>query len=164
MTNPRRMRRHARRIRRSGLQPMMLITGNDQLPASVFVVLVRWAWRYRSDLSPAGIAAATLAAAWWLHAAHPHWWLSLVVLTATVASVLAAFGHRLGVPTRGESWYAAVVAAGTGGWLSAATITGPFTAPLPLVLAVGGLVLAVPWWAHGRRRARVRVERKLAVW
>jgi hypothetical protein len=25
-------------------------------------------------------------------------------------------------------------------------------------------VLAVPWWAHGRRRAKVRVERKLAAW
>ena len=164
MTNPYRMRRHARRIRRSGLQPMMLITGNDQLPASVFVVLVRWVWRYRSELGPAGTAAATLAAAWWLHTAHPHWWLSLVVLTVIAASVLAAFGHRLGIPTRGESWYAAAVAAGAGGWLSAATTAGPFTAPLPLVLAAGGLVLAVPWWAHGRRRARVRVERKLAVW
>src|SRR5215470_18048126 len=33
-----------------------------------------------------------------------------------------------------------------------------------VLLAAGGFVLAVPWWAHGRRRARVRVERKLAVW
>jgi hypothetical protein len=164
MTNPYRMRRHARRIRRSGMQPMMLLTGNDQLPESVFVVLVRWAWRYRSELGPVGIAAVTLAAAWWLHGAHPHWWLSLAVVTAAVAAVLAVAGHKLGIPTRGECWYSAALAAGTGGWLSAATTMGPFTAPLPLVLAVGGLVLAVPWWAHGRRRARVRVERKLAVW
>ena len=28
----------------------------------------------------------------------------------------------------------------------------------------GGTVLAVPWWAHRRRRARVRVERTLAAW
>jgi S-DNA-T family DNA segregation ATPase FtsK/SpoIIIE len=158
------MRRHARRIRRSGMQPMMLLTGNDQFPESVFAVLVRWAWRYRSELGPVGIAAVTLAAAWWLHGAHPHWWLSLAVVTAAVAAVMAVAGHRLGIPTRGECWYAAAVAAGTGGWLSAATTIGPFAPPLPLVLAVGGLVLAVPWWAHGRRRARVRVERKLAVW
>jgi len=32
------------------------------------------------------------------------------------------------------------------------------------VLAASGLVLAVPWWAHRRRRARVSVERKLAAW
>jgi S-DNA-T family DNA segregation ATPase FtsK/SpoIIIE len=31
-------------------------------------------------------------------------------------------------------------------------------------LAIGDVVLAVPWWAHRRRRAKVRVERTLAVW
>jgi hypothetical protein len=31
-------------------------------------------------------------------------------------------------------------------------------------LEIGGLALSVPWWLHGRRRARVKVERKLAVW
>jgi hypothetical protein len=31
-------------------------------------------------------------------------------------------------------------------------------------LAIGGAVFAVPWWAHARRRARVRVERKLQAW
>ncbi len=40
---------------------------------------------------------------------------------------------------------------------------GAFTSPLPEVLGVGALVLAVPWWAH-RRRARVRVQRTLAAW
>ena len=50
------------------------------------------------------------------------------------------------------------------GWLAAACLLGPFTAPLPQVLAVGGFVLAVPWWAHRRRRAKVRVERTLAAW
>ena len=43
-------------------------------------------------------------------------------------------------------------------------MAGPFRPPLPQLLAIGGLVLAVPWWAHGRRRAKVRVERKLAAW
>ena len=31
-------------------------------------------------------------------------------------------------------------------------------------LAIGALILAVPWWAHRRRRAKVRVERKLDAW
>ena len=36
--------------------------------------------------------------------------------------------------------------------------------PLPLTLAIGTMVLAVPWWSHRRRRAKVQVERKLAAW
>jgi len=42
--------------------------------------------------------------------------------------------------------------------------TGERQAPLPQLLAGAGLVLSVPWWAHRRRRAKVRVERALAVW
>ncbi len=51
-----------------------------------------------------------------------------------------------------------------GGWLAVAALLGPFTSPLPQVLGVGTLLLAVPWWAHRRRRAKVRVERTLAAW
>jgi S-DNA-T family DNA segregation ATPase FtsK/SpoIIIE len=32
------------------------------------------------------------------------------------------------------------------------------------VLIFGGAVLSVPWWTHQRRRAKVRVERKLEAW
>ena len=39
MNNPRRMRRQARRIRRGGMEPMMMITGHDRLPESAVVVL-----------------------------------------------------------------------------------------------------------------------------
>jgi hypothetical protein len=35
---------------------------------------------------------------------------------------------------------------------------------LPFALAAGAVVLSVPWWAHRRRRAKVRVERTLAAW
>lgn len=31
-------------------------------------------------------------------------------------------------------------------------------------MLIGGFVLSVPWWAHRRRLAKVRVERTLAVW
>ena len=48
--------------------------------------------------------------------------------------------------------------------MAAATALGPFAWPLPQTMAAGGLALSVPWWAHRRRRARVRVERKLEAW
>ena len=70
----------------------------------------------------------------------------------------------MGLPTRSERLYAASAALAAGGWLAAATAAGPFTPPLPQALILGGLVLSVPWWAHRRRRAKVRVERKLTAW
>jgi S-DNA-T family DNA segregation ATPase FtsK/SpoIIIE len=48
--------------------------------------------------------------------------------------------------------------------MAAATALSPSTPPLPQVLAIGAAILSVPWWAHRRRRARVRVERKLQAW
>ncbi|HUY48101.1 MAG TPA: hypothetical protein VMV92_20630 [Streptosporangiaceae bacterium] len=164
MTNPRQMRRHARRIRRSGLQPMMLITSNDQLPDTALVVIMRWVGRYRSELAPVVPAVAAVLTGWWLHARDPYSWPLIAGIATVAAWVLIAFGNRLGLPTRGERLYAAAVALAIGGWLAAATILGPFSSPLPQVLIARGLALAVPWWAHGRRRARVRVERKLAAW
>jgi S-DNA-T family DNA segregation ATPase FtsK/SpoIIIE len=56
-----------------------------------------------------------------------------------------------------------VILAG-GAWLALAAALGPLTPPLPAALGIGGLVLSVPWWAHRRRRARVRVDRTLAAW
>ena len=164
MNSPHRMRRQARRIRRGGMQPLMVINGGDQLPESVVVVLLRYAWRYRSELTPFGVALAAGCAAWWLHAAHPHWWTLVLSTAAVTAWTVAVFGGRMGLPVRIERWYAATVALAIGGWLAAATAAGPFTAPLPQALIVGGLVLSVPWWAHRRRRAKVRVERKLQAW
>ena len=60
-------------------------------------------------------------------------------------------------------WRAATAFA-AGAWIAAATALGPSVPPLPQVLAIGAVVLSVPWWAHRRRRARVRVERKLQAW
>jgi hypothetical protein len=158
------MRRQTRRIRNAGLQPMMIFNSDDQFPDSAVVVLLRWVWHYRSELVPVFLAAVVLGTGWYMHTAHRHWWIALVILTLVAASVLAGAGHRMGIPTRGERLYAAAVASGAGGWLTAATIAGPGSGPLPLLLVAGGLVLAVPWWTHGRRRARIRVERKLAAW
>ena len=46
-------------------------------PETVGVVLLRGAWRYRSELAPLGVTAGLVAAAWWLHPTRPHWWLPL---------------------------------------------------------------------------------------
>lgn len=61
------MRRHVRRMRRYGLQPMTIINPSDPLPETAAVVIARWTWRYRSELAPLATAVAIGAAAWWLH-------------------------------------------------------------------------------------------------
>jgi hypothetical protein len=164
MTRGYQMRRHARRMRRYGLQPMIVMSPNDRLPDIAALVIGRWLWRYRSELAPLTLAIVTVLAAWILHITHPHWWLALVL--STLAAVLATglAGARLGLVTKAERVYAITVIAATGGWLTAATAAGPGREPLPRLLAIGALVLGVPWWAHRRRRAKVRVERALAVW
>ena len=164
MTSYRRMRRQARQVRRSGMQPMMVFNSGDQVPETAGVVLLRWAWRYRSELAPVFLAALMLGAGWWLHAAHPKTWQFVLSVAVVAAWLLVTFGARIGIPALMERLYAATATLAAGGWIAAATAVGPFVSPLPQALAVGGLVLSVPWWAHRRRRARVRVERKLEAW
>jgi S-DNA-T family DNA segregation ATPase FtsK/SpoIIIE len=158
------MRRHARKMRRYGLQPMVVINSGDPLPDLVIMLMARWLWRYRSELGPLYLAALTMLAAWVLHAAHPRWWVGILAAATVGAPVLVIFGRRLGLSTLAERWYAAIVTIGDGGWLAAGTAAGPWHGPLRQILLTGGLVLAVPWWAHRRRRAKVRVERKLDAW
>ena len=164
MTSPRRMRRQARRIRRSGMQPMMVINSGDQLPETVGVLLLRGAWRYRSELAPLYLTVLILGASWWLHAAHPQWWAYILSIAAAATFALATFGGRMGIPALIERLYVSTTTLAVGGWVAVATALGPFTSPLPQTLIIGGPVLSVPWWAHRRRRARVRIERKLEAW
>jgi len=164
MSTYRRMRRQARQARRSGLQPMMVINSGEPFPETAGVILLRWAWRYRSELAPLGVTVGIVCAAWWLHADRPHWWAVILGITAAAAWVLPAFGARFGLAALIERLYAAAAAFAAGAWIAAATALGPFTSPLPQALAIGAAILSVPWWAHRRRRARVRVERKLQAW
>jgi hypothetical protein len=164
MTRGYQMRRTAHRVHRYGFQPMMFISPNDRLPETAASMFARWAWRYRSEFAPVTTALALELAAWLLHVFHPHWWpyvISLAALTA-LGSVFA--GQRVGLSTRAERLYAATISAASGGWLAASTVAGPWRTPLPMILLTGGTILAVPWWAHRRRRAKVRVERTLAAW
>jgi S-DNA-T family DNA segregation ATPase FtsK/SpoIIIE len=146
------------------MQPMMVIGSGDPLPELAAVVIARWTCRYRSELAPLGIACAVAAFGSYAHAALSSWWPLILAAAGLAAWVLAAFGARFGLPTRLERLYVAVtvLACGTRDVLAAAI--GPLAAPLPQALGIGGLVLAVPWWATRRRRAKVRVERTIAVW
>ncbi len=164
MTSYRQMRRQTRRARRAGMQPIMVINPDGQFPTPAGVIIARWAWRYRSELAPVFTAGTVFCAAWWAHHARPQWWPYLLVGAAAGAWVLVALGARLGLPRIAERLYAGVSVFAAGGWLAVAALLGPFSSPLPQIMGIGAPILAVPWWAHRRRRAKVRVERTLAAW
>ncbi|MCP2338601.1 cell division protein FtsK [Actinomadura rupiterrae] len=158
------MRRHARKMRRNGLQPMVVIDANDRLPDLVAVVIARGVWRYRSELAPPALALTLFVVGASLHVAHSAWWWGILVGTTAAAWLVVLFGGRIGLSLRAERYYAAAVVMAAGGWLTSAVGLGVLYGPLPQLLAVETVVLGVPWWAHRRRRARVRVERQLSAW
>ncbi|MEV0660808.1 FtsK/SpoIIIE domain-containing protein [Actinomadura luteofluorescens] len=160
----RQMKRHARRMRRNGLQPMVVIDSNGPMPDLAAVIIARGLWRYRSEIGPVALALALAVAALTLHMSHPGWWFGILVAATATASALALVGDRVGLLLRIERAYAATVALSAGGWLATATALGVTHRPLPQIILVGTPVLSVPWWVHRRRRARVRVERTLAAW
>jgi hypothetical protein len=160
----RQMRRRARQARRAGMQPMVVINSGDPLPELAFAVIGRLVWRYRSELAPVALTGALAVAGAWLHAARPG--AAVLVLAGSLAAAGAAlaFGARAGLAGLAERAYAGSVILTAGAWLALAAALGPLAAPLPAALGIGALALSVPWWAHRRRRARVRVERTLAAW
>ncbi|WP_250904628.1 FtsK/SpoIIIE domain-containing protein [Actinomadura sp. NEAU-AAG7] len=143
---------------------MVIIDRDDQFPDVAAVLVGRALWRYRSELAPPYLVTALVVSGLVLHAARPYWWPYLLVVATVAAWVLAMFGDRFGLALRMERFYGAAVVIGAGGWLAAVTGLGIGFSPLPQVLALGGVVLAVPWWVHRRRRAKVRVDRQIAAW
>ena len=97
MSSYRQMRRQARQARRVGMQPLIMING-DQFPTPFGVILARRAWHYRSELAPAITAVALLTAGLWVHLARPHWWPYLlagtIVTTLALASSAGTPGSR----------------------------------------------------------------------
>jgi len=165
MPSYRQMRRQSRYIRRGGMQPMFMVTGDPgQFPTPAWVMLARLAWHYRSELAPAALTATLAVTGAWLHAAHPGAAVPILASAPVIASAVVAFGARAGLAPLAERAYAGAVLLAGGAWLALAAAFGPLTKPLPLALGIGATVLAVPWWAHRRRRARVRVDRTLAAW
>lgn len=164
MSSYRQMRRHARHARRAGMQPMMFINPGDSLPDLVIVVIARWMWRYRSELAPAGASCLLAVLGWYAHVALSRGWWLILAVSGIAVWLLASFGAKIGIPTFPERLYVAVTVLACGGWAAAAAAVGPLASPLPQALGIGTLVLAVPWWANRRCRAKVRVERTIAVW
>ncbi|MGI5168199.1 FtsK/SpoIIIE domain-containing protein [Spirillospora sp. CA-253888] len=164
MTRSRQMRRHARKMRRQGLQPMIVINGDEQLPDLAAVLVGRALWRYRSEVAPLYMAAALVVGGALLHVTRPGAWPWVLAVATCTAWVLALFGERIGLVRRAERLYAATAVMSAGAWLAAATALGIGHEPLPQLLIAGMVLLAVPWWAHRRRRAKVRVDRQLAAW
>jgi S-DNA-T family DNA segregation ATPase FtsK/SpoIIIE len=162
VTGYRQIRRQTRRARRAGLQPIVVI--DTAFPTPAALIIARLAWRYRSEIAPATTAGVVFGAGWWMHTVHPHGWWCALAASDLAAAALAAFGARIGLDRLAERVYAAAVVLVAGAWLAVAAILGPLTSPLPQALGLGALLLAVPWWAHRRRRARVRVQRALAAW
>ncbi|MEU4695530.1 cell division protein FtsK [Nonomuraea dietziae] len=158
------MRRNARRMRRYGVQPIASITDDLDFAPVIIVAIGRALWRYRSELAPVTLATLCLLGGWILHQAYPTWWPAVLATTALVALLLTVWGRWVNLTRPIERGYAAVTTAFTGGWLTAGTVFGPLSRPLPVVLSIGGVLLALPWWAHRRRRVRVHVERTLAAW
>lgn len=157
------MRRNARRMRRYGVQPVAMIDDLEFAPLAI-AGIARLAWRYRSELAPLIYGASVLLNGMILRRWFPEWWPTVAISTIGMAGALAIWGRWVNLPRPIERGYAAISTAFAGTWLTLAAYLGPFTAPLPAVLGIGTVVLAVPWWAHRRRRARVRVERTLAAW
>jgi hypothetical protein len=164
MTSNRQMRRMARRARRAGLQPVIVLGDGGRLPPSAAEVIARVAWGYRSELAPFPVAGAVFLAGWWAHLITPHWYPFFIAGSAAVAWLFITFGAWLGLPWLADRVYAGVTVFAAGGWVAFAALFGPLTPPLPLVLGAVALILAVPWWADRRRRARARVLRVLAAW
>jgi S-DNA-T family DNA segregation ATPase FtsK/SpoIIIE len=143
---------------------MMFVNSGDPLPELAIVVLVRWIWRYRSELAPIGVAYLVVGVGWYARTAIAAWWPWLLCGSGVAAWLLGTFGARIGIPTFLERLYVAVTVLMCGIWDALAAAVGPFTAPLPQMLGIGGLVLSLPWWVNRRRRAKVRLERTLAAW
>lgn len=166
----RQLRRHAHRLRHDGYQPMIVLNSGYQIPETAAAQLGRSVWRYRSELAPLALAALVVLAAMVMHHVDRRsWpWLALVAIATTT-------GFTIPLPTwirrawplldrTADRAYAATVSFSAGGWLAAAVAVGPTTPPVPVLAAILAVVNAIPWWASRRRRAKVRVERKLESW
>ena len=165
-----RLRRHARRLTRDGYQPMIVVNSGSDLPESATTAIVRVVWRYRSELAPLAVAAATAIAATTLHRAHHDaWpWLALATLALSMALTVPPpeWSRKAWVvlDRPAERVYAIATTTATGGWLTAATAIGPATPPMPAIAVALTIACGIPWWVSRRRRAKVRVDRMLESW
>lgn len=159
-----RTRRARRRLRRGDArrEPLLLLA-EDRYPGESVAALARCVYRYRSELVPPAVAGALALTATVLHGHFPHTAPFVAVLTAAVAAGLSRPEIAPDL-RRIERGYAISVTIAAGLWLAFATTHGSGAAPLPALLILGTIIGGLPWWAHRRRRAKVRVERTLEAW
>jgi DNA segregation ATPase FtsK/SpoIIIE, S-DNA-T family len=177
-------RRYARRSLRRGAFPVMLIGTSEPVGLIALAALGKWLFRHRSAFLPFTVTAAAFIAAAIIHRHHQHWWIATLAITSIV-TVILGIPHRIirahptvkftaglisrawqacGIDRPAERIYATAIIAVCGGWLTAAIADGPAVKPLPAIALIATLVLGIPWWAHRRRRARVRAIRTMQAW
>jgi S-DNA-T family DNA segregation ATPase FtsK/SpoIIIE len=171
---------------RHGRYPIVIAGDLGYQPPGLIAAaaLGRLIYRHRSAFLPFLITAAAFILAADLHRRHPGYWIAAAGITAAAACFLAIphqllWGNPPGKPAGGfivRAWeacgisrpaeraYVTAVTVACGGWLSAAIATGPTEKPLPAIAAIATVILGIPWWAHRRRRARVRIERTVQAW
>jgi S-DNA-T family DNA segregation ATPase FtsK/SpoIIIE len=171
------------RTRRGGY-PVILPLPYEPVAAMAFAALGRFLFRHRSAYLPFIITAAAFTLAAIVHRHHPGYWVIAAVVTVA-AGIFLGMPHRLlwihpagrkpagwltraweacGIDRAAERVYVTAVAVTLGGWLTAAIAAGPTVKPLPAIAAIGTVILGIPWWAHRRRRAKVRIERTVHAW
>lgn len=182
-------RRYRRQMRRTfrgrrGGYPVLFPIPYEPLGLIAAAAFSRWAYRNRSAFLPFGIAAAAFLTAVNLHDHHRAWWAVIAGITGLAVFVLG-IPHRIlwtipagtitskglarawekcGIDRPAERAYVTTVIAATGGWLAAAVADGPTMKPLPAIAGIATVILGIPWWAHRRRRARVRALRTIQTW
>jgi S-DNA-T family DNA segregation ATPase FtsK/SpoIIIE len=182
----RRYRRQMSRNYRSrhGGYPVIFSAPYEPIVLMALAALGRLAYRHRSAFLPFIIAGPVFVVAAVLHRDHPGAWPLITAVTVTVTFILG-MPHRVmwpgqsghmaaglvtrlweacGISRLAERVYAAVSIAAGGGWLAAATAIGPAVRPLRDIAGIATVILGIPWWAHYRRRARVRIERTVQAW
>jgi DNA segregation ATPase FtsK/SpoIIIE, S-DNA-T family len=145
------------RVRRR--QPLLL-TAREPILLAFLAACGRALFRYRSELAPLTAALALALAARTLHGGYSYIWPLIVVLTLAAAIGLGLCKGKRVL----ERAYAAATISIAGTWLAAATAISPEQKPLPMLLSLATIALAVPWWMHRRRRGRVRVDRVINAW
>jgi S-DNA-T family DNA segregation ATPase FtsK/SpoIIIE len=164
--------------------PVVLFGAGEPWSLIAAAALGRWAYRHRSAFLPFIVAVSVFITAGVIHRHHPGTWVAVAAGTAAVVMVLG-IPHRLlwanpagqftaglftraweacGIGRPAERAYVTAVIAAGGAWLSAAIAIGPAVRPLPAIAGIATVVLGIPWWAHRRRRARVRAERTVQAW
>jgi S-DNA-T family DNA segregation ATPase FtsK/SpoIIIE len=160
----RRARCTRRRLRRGDArrEPLLLVT-EDRYPGESLEALAHCVYRYRSELAPPALASLLTLTGMVLHSRAPH---TAPIVAALAAAMAAGLSRSEIAPDlrRIERVYAIAVTVAAGLWLTFATAHGPGAGPLLVLLIVGTVAGGLPWWAHRRRRAKVRVERTLDAW